>query len=469
MKLVKTDTNGEQVAIDTNDKTDGQQAANSVQADNGGGRQTEQNTQQPTPADAPGQKNERKSPDSGAEQPKNVSQSRRTIVLASVVVVALAVSGYIVWRVFFAKPKLPDSIVTLSGRIEGDDSAIAAKTTARILEIRFREGDAVKAGEVIAILSDEQVRARQEQAQAGVSIMEGKSKSALAQIAVLQQQLQQNQLQTAQSKVDAEGRVKQAEAEVAAAEADLAQQRASYRIAAFDRDAYTKLAGTGAASERQAKQMIATADSQTAVVTATSRRVEAAKGALTTARANLDNPGIRAEQVSITRRQIIEQQSEFASAQASTTQARRQLTEAQANQQDLVVLAPFSGIVLTRAAEPGEVVVAGTALITMVDLSKVYLRGFVPEGQIGKVKIGQPVHVYLDSNTKQPVDAVVSRIDPQATFTPENTYFQDERVMQVFGVKLQLKGAIGLAKPGMPVDGEILTQGDTWPEASRRK
>ena len=134
-----------------------------------------------------------------------------------------------------------------------------------------------------------------------------------------------------------------------------------------------------------------------------------------------------------------------------------------------MVLAPFSGIVVTRAAEPGEVVIAGTALITMVDLSKVYLRGFVPEGQIGKVKLGQPVHVYLDSNTKQPIDALVSRIDPQATFTPENTYFQDEPVTQVFGVKLQLKGAIGLAKPGMPVEGEILTQGNTWPEASIRK
>ena len=103
----------------------------------------------------------------------------------------------------------------------------------------------MNAGDVIAILSDEQVRARQDQAQAGVSIMEGKSKSALDQIAVLEQQMQQNQLQTAQSKIDAEGRVRQAEAEVAAAEADLAQQQASYQIAAFDRDAYTKLAADG--------------------------------------------------------------------------------------------------------------------------------------------------------------------------------------------------------------------------------
>jgi HlyD family secretion protein len=325
--------------------------------------------------------------------------------LVAVAFVALAAGAYIIWRVFFAKPKLPDSIVTLSGRIEGDNSAIAAKTTARILEIRFREGDAVQAGDIIAILSDEQVRARQDQAQAGVSIMEGKSQSALDQIAVLQQQLQQNQLQTAQSKIDAEGRVRQAEAEVAATEADLAQQQASYQIAAFDRDAYTKLAETGATSERQAKQAIATAGAQAAVVSATSRRVEAAKGALTTAQANLDNPGIRAEQVSMTRRQIIEQQSEFASAQASTAASPRAIAGGPGKPAGSGGSGSLYGVVVTRAAEPGEVVIAGTALVTMVDLSKVYLRGFVPEGQIGKVKLGQPVHVYLDSNTKQPIDA----------------------------------------------------------------
>ena len=157
------------------------------------------------------------------------------------------------------------------------------------------------------------------------------------------------------------------------------------------------------------------------------------------------------------------------SADANTEQARGQLREAQANRQDLVILAPFSGVVATRTAEPGEVVTAGTTLVTLIDLGKVYLRGFVPEGQIGKVKLGQPAHVYLDSNPNQPIDAHVSRIDPQATFTPENTYFRDERVKQVVGVKLQLKGAIGFAKPGMPADGEILTQGNAWPQARRLK
>lgn len=57
----------------------------------------------------------------------------------------------------------------------------------------------------------------------------------------------------------------------------------------------------------------------------------------------------------------------------------------------------------------------------------------------------------------------MTRIDPEATFTPENTYFQDDRVKQVVGVKLQLESGIGYAKPGMPSDGEVLVQGNKWP------
>jgi HlyD family secretion protein len=399
------------------------------------------------------------------EPPKG---SRRRVVLL-VVLAAVAVGAYLVWRSFFATPPLPPSVIALSGRIEGDDSAISPKTSGRILEIRFREGDSVKAGEVIATLTDEQIRAREEQASAAVFVAEASSRSARDQIAVLNQQLEQNQLQTAQSKVDADGRVRQADAELAAAEADLAQQEASYQLASFDRDAYTRLAQTGAASERQAKQANSTAGQQAAAVAAAKRRVEAARGALTTARANLDTPAIREAQVAMVRRQIAQQQAEVASAEASTAQARAQLLEAQANRQDLIIRAPFDGVVTTRAAEPGEVVTAGTALVTLIDLTKVYLRGFVPEGQIGKVKLGQRARVYLDSSPNQPIDAYVSRIDPEATFTPENTYFRDERVKQVVGVKLQLKAATGFAKPGMPADGEILTEGDTWPETHRRR
>jgi HlyD family secretion protein len=114
------------------------------------------------------------------------------------------------------------------------------------------------------------------------------------------------------------------------------------------------------------------------------------------------------------------------------------------------------------------VIAAGTPVVTMLDLTKVYLRGFIPEGQIGKVRLGQPARVFLDSAPDQPLEAYVARVDPQATFTPENTYFRNDRVKQVVGVKLQLKDAAGYAKPGMPADGEVLVQGDTWPSHLRR-
>ena len=87
----------------------------------------------------------------------------------------------------------------------------------------------------------------------------------------------------------------------------------------------------------------------------------------------------------------------------------------------------------------------------------------MPEGSIGRVRVGQPARVYLDSAVTTPIDATVSRIDPQSSFTPENTYFREDRVKQVVGVKLQIRGATGFAKPGMPADGEILVDGREWP------
>jgi HlyD family secretion protein len=371
-------------------------------------------------------------------------------------ILLLAAIGYGVWRLAFSKPKIPDNIVQLTGRIEGDDSAISPKVAGRIVEIRFREGDTVKAGETIATLDDSQVRARQDQARDSVLAAQAVLSSSQQQIAILQDQLKQTELETGQATQDAEGRVRESEAQLSLAQAQLAQQEASLKLAAYDRDAYTRLARDGAVSERQGKQAQATAESQEALVAAARRQVESARASVNVARANLTNPAIRQSQQSAIRKQIAQQQAQIASTAADLARSRAQLVEAEANLKDLVIFAPFDGTIVTRTAEPGEVIQAGTAIVTLLDLTKVYLRGFVPEGEIGRIKIGQAGHVFLDSNTKKPLDAVVIRIDPQATFTPENTYFREDRVKQVVGLKLLLKSGIGYAKPGMPADGEVL-------------
>ena len=390
--------------------------------------------------------------------------SRRLPILIALVVLGLG--GYYGYGYFFTH-KVPEGIIELSGRIEGDQSKIAPRVGGRILEIKVREGDTVNANDPIAILGDELVRAREAAARATLAQAEARASSARSQIAVLQEQLVHAQLQTEQSKVDANGRVRQADADLATAEAQLAQQQAVYQLALFDKDAYTRLAQSGAVSEREGKQAASNADQQASAVAAAQRRVEAAQGGLATARAGLTTPDIRESESAGVRRQLAQQNAEVESAMAQIENARAQLAEAETNRQDLIVRAPFAGTIVTRTAEPGEIAMAGSPIVTLVDLTAVYLRGYGPEGRIGAVKAGQPGRVYLDSDPTKPVDAVVSRIDPQATFTPENTYFRDDRVKQVVGVKLQLKGAIGFAKPGMPADGEILVSGGNWPSGSK--
>ena len=378
-------------------------------------------------------------------------------VKAVIALLVLSITGGAVWYFLIRTPPAPHNLIKLSGRIEGDDTTVATKISGRIREIQVREGDQVKAGQVIALIDDEQVRAREQQEQSMVLQAEARVLSAQQQIAVLNAQLEESNIGVDQARIDAQGRVSQAEAQVAHAEAQLAQAEADYGQARYDEQRYTTLAANGDVPERTGRQAQTTAEAHAAAVRAARRQVDVARGALTMAKANLSNAAMRTSQATAIRKQIIQAQSEIAAAQAEAEHARAKLREVQADREDLQVLAPIDGTVATRSAEPGEVVAAGTTLVTLVDLNAVYLRGFIPEGDIGRVRAGQTARVYLDSAPERPLEAVVSRIDPEASFTPENTYFKDDRVKQVVGVKLMLKSAAGYAKPGMPADGEVIT------------
>jgi HlyD family secretion protein len=392
----------------------------------------------------------------------------RAIRIAAFVALVVA-TVFLIWWFLIRQPPMPHNVIALSGRIEGDDSTIAAKTAGRIREIRVREGDVVKAGDVIAVLDEEQAVQREQQARAAVQGAETRVAHSQEQIGVLQEQLKQANITVDQARLDAEGSVRQAEAEVATAEANLSQAHAAYEQARYDAERFTKLARTGDVSDRQREQAHTAEQAQAAVVESASKQVAAARGALTAARANLKNPPLRSSQAAAIKKQITQAQADVAAAQADAERSRAQLKESQANRTDLTIVAPFDGTIATRVAEPGEVLVPGAAIVTMIDLSKIYLRGFVPEGDIGRVKLEQTARIYLDSNPRIPIDAVVSRIDPEASFTPENTYFRDERVKQVVGVKLLIKNPTGAAKPGMPADGEILVEGNTWPTDTGRR
>src|SRR5262245_48088295 len=390
------------------------------------------------------------------------------LILVILVVAAIAL---LVWYIFVRRPRLQgaDNLVVAPGRIAGDEATVSAKTAGRVRDIRVREGNSVRAGDVIAMLDDDQVRAREDAAKSAVQQAEARVRSSQQQISVLRAQEHSSSISVDQSKIDSEGRVNQARAQVAAAEAALAQARAANNQAKYDYENQSKLAKDGDLSERQGMLAKSNLEATTAAVNAAEEQVKAARGAYNAQLAALKTPAILTSQTLSIQEQINKAQSEIAAAMADAEKARAQLREAEANRADLQIVAPFDGTITVRSVEPGEVINPGTAIVTLVNLQELYLRVFVPIAEIDRVRIGQPARIYLDSQPDRAIEATVSRIDPDAAFTPENTYYREDRVRQVVGVKLSIKNSDGSAKPGVPGEGEILVAGSKWPARTRRQ
>jgi HlyD family secretion protein len=150
-------------------------------------------------------------------------------------------------------------------------------------------------------------------------------------------------------------------------------------------------------------------------------------------------------------------------AEAELTKARGMRDQLLKKQEQFKIVSPIDGVCSLSAVQPGDVVSAGRVLLTVMNPAKTYMRAFVPEGQIARVKIGEEATVKLDTGAGKSMQlkAHVTEIDPVASFTPENVYFKDDRVRQVFGIKLSLDNADGSAKPGMPADAAIVASQDS--------
>ncbi|MFZ5589985.1 MAG: HlyD family secretion protein [Pseudomonadota bacterium] len=148
-------------------------------------------------------------------------------------------------------------------------------------------------------------------------------------------------------------------------------------------------------------------------------------------------------------------QAQLAAARAEAAAARAARAEAQVIANETRITAPIAGTVVTKAAQAGELTLPGKPLVVLVDLTRPYLRVYLPEKDIGKVKLGDAARVYVDSFPKQPFEAVVTEVAKKAEFTPKDVHMPDERVTLVYSVKLEIKNPQGLLKPGMPADALI--------------
>lgn len=346
----------------------------------------------------------------------------------------------------------------LSGRIEGYETDVGAKVGGRVEDVTVREGNAVVPGQLLVRLDDGEVRAQLRGAQARVAVARQRELDARSQIQVAQSRIDESRLNRAQAEEDNRGRLLQAQANLATAEARLEEGQARLRLARVTAGRTELLTLEGATSRQTLDQDRTGYESAAATVKALGREVEAARGALTLAQTSTYNPAIRGTQLEALRRQLEQARAQLKASAAEVRAARADEQQIRAQMGYLTVKAPIRGVVIARSVEPGAVVTNGRTLLTLLDPATVYLRGFIPEGDIGRIRTGQEARVFLDSAPDRPLTARVAEIDAQASFTPENIYFQKDRVRQVFGVKLAITAPGGYAKPGMPADAEILTR-----------
>lgn len=291
-----------------------------------------------------------------------------------------------------------------TGTLEVVEVDISPLTPARVLKVWRHEGDTVRVGDTLVSLTQSTVAAEVDSRRARLA-------SAEAQLRDLVAGARPAEIARAESELRA------AASEAARTQQDLAR--------------VTALAQSGSVSAQQLDA------SKNAATAATSRK-EALSEAL-----RLLKEGARPERVS--------------SARAEVQSARAALAAAEQTASDLVLLSPVAGIVLLRNAEPGEVIGAGMAAMTIGELGQPYVRIYVNQTLLPGVQLGARAEGVLDGLPGQPFNGTVVAINTKAEFTPRVALTDEERADLMFGVKVVFRDSTHLLKPGLPMTVRINT------------
>jgi HlyD family secretion protein len=375
-----------------------------------------------------------------------VTSRVRTLGPAAVVLAVLVLAG--AWA--YVHFRSTESFA-LSGTIEGLQVDVSARVMGRITELTVREGQTVKRGVVIARLAAEELAAEARRA-------EGAHVAAQAQLRDLVAGARREEIQ------EAEARVARAEAQLqdllaGSRQQEIEQARANLRnaqatrewterdlrrindlfrkelVAAQEVDRARQAFEVAAANETGAKERL-----DLVAVGPREHEVAAARAEVraTRERLLLLKAGARPDAVTAARAQVTQ-------AEAAITLARARLAEA-------TIVAPIDGVVLRKNLEAGETANPGASIVTLLDAGNIWLRAFVPETDIGRVRVGQPATISVDAYPGRGFPGSISEISSEAEFTPKNVQTKKERVNLVFRIKVAVRNPDGVLKPGMPAD-----------------
>lgn len=381
-----------------------------------------------------------------------------------------------------------------SGSIEAEKVAITTEIGGRIIAVNVDEGDEVKAGQVLVKIDPANLLAQQTQlaaalATAKANLLAVSAPARAETIAAAEAQLSQAKAmrdgakltwETAQALVNTphelQSRISQAQARVTEAQKNLEMAQVTLKRAEIQAEAASRNQSNHAAlvqndvaqQQLQAAQVgvkmseVALGGVKQQVALLVQLRdhplqlmsqANAAKAAYQQAEAT-----VQVAEANLIAAKAGPTQEDIAIAQAQVAEAEAGLAAVQVQLDKLTLAAPRAGLINHRAINMGELAAPGTTLLELSDLETVDLTVYIPETQIGQVKVGQPAQVYVDAYSGEVFAGRVTFIAHQAEFTPRNVQTQEERVNLVFGVKITLDNPGHRLKPGMPADAVLAAE-----------
>jgi HlyD family secretion protein len=370
------------------------------------------------------------------------------------VLLAVALGVFTLWIVW-PRSKVGPGILETSGQVEGDRVVVGAKVGGRITRLPVGEGQTLSAGAVIAELSSEQAKAQLEEAEHKLHRAREEVAQSLANVTVMEREVKSNETSVNLAANEANARIREAETALERERARLPQVEAERQRTEREYSRYQRLFAEDLIALKQVDFAKAAYQSAKMEEEVARQRISQAEASLKLARATVMAVELRRRKVEQARARWREAKAALDAANARVQSLEAARTQAQADVKDTRVLAPFHGIVLQKLVQEGQVVAAGSPLVTFVDISKLFVKVFVPEREVAKIRLGNEARVYVDVFPKRYFDAAVSEIAHQAQSMPRDVRIRDERVNLVFAVKLALKNPPGFLKPGMPVDAKI--------------
>jgi multidrug resistance efflux pump len=395
-----------------------------------------------------------------------VNGSRKKVVLPVLLLAGVAAGG-VLYELNRHNGQAPGTL-SGNGTVEATEVEVGAKISGRLLAVNAREGEAVTRGQELAVLDAAELEAQVAQARGGLAAAEATSAEVAAgtraeEIRRLRAlaQAARDALAQSQARLDLLRAGTRGE-EVEQLRAALRQAQVAFDDADRDQKRVDRLVADGALAGRELDVATARRDGAAAARDAARQRlVEAEAGvrpeelrAAESAVAQADSQ-LKAAQAALDLAVAGPRRETLEAAAARAAAARGTLAAAEALLAQTRIAAPTDGRVTLRNSEPGEVVTPGFPILRLADLSRVWLRVYVPEPEIGRVKLGQKAAVTVDSYAGRTFPGVVTEIAEKPEYTPKNVQTREERVKLVFGVKVGIENPGGELKPGMPADAVI--------------